>query len=345
MSRASFSDIALTGAPQFPDSPASISASTSAPLLLISDPHYVSAAESGAPFLASSTSGGSAWRRACDSVIDACSPVATIRVLFLVLLGSVVACLATLSGYVALRSVPMRLSAEESSATTFGSFFIWMTLTLLLTALSVFLASNSIGFFDNRRDEEERTGTTMYERWSNAARLFCTRNGMRHLLSAFDAMSESFFDEADTSFRKSALALSSASASASASSADSSALSSSASASSAASLADRSEQLESQSGAADAVATMLADVRTEEAAARSDRDSGAFTLDEMAERSVTRRRLREAISEHARHRTRAVVGTGLPEVWMGSIIGPKFKWHLLVPVEFVFDENQVLSRV
>jgi hypothetical protein len=314
VSRASFSDIALTGAPQFPDSPAS--ASTSAPLLLISDPHYVSAAESGAPFSASSTSGGSAWRRACDSVIDACSPVATIRVLFLVLLGSVVACLATLSGYVALRSVPMRLSAEESSATTFGSFLIWMTLTLLLTALSVFLASNSIGFFDNRRDEEERTGTTMYERWSNAARLFCTRNGMRHLLSAFDAMSESFFDEADTSFRKSALASSSASASASASasSADGS-TSSSSSASSSASLADRSDQLESQSGAADAVATMLADVRAEEAAARSDRDSGAFTLDEMAERSVTRRRLREAMSEHARHRTRAVVGTGLPEVW------------------------------
>lgn len=79
---------------------------------------------------------------------------------------------------VSIKSNSIRLSAEEKSATNAGSFVIWVAMTLALTTLSIFLASNHLSFFDDRTaDGEGGTGvsSTTYERWSLSTRLCCQR--------------------------------------------------------------------------------------------------------------------------------------------------------------------------
>ena len=112
---------------------------------------------------------------------------ALVRTLFLIFLGVCVACLSTISGYVALKSAPTRPSVEASSATTVGSWLIWMSMTILLTAVSCFLASNWLSPLDERRDGEG-TGQTTSERWSIKLRLCCRRHGSVTALNIFDSV-------------------------------------------------------------------------------------------------------------------------------------------------------------
>ena len=62
-------------------------------------------------------------------------------VIFLILLGFLVACLSTFSGYVAFHSVPLRLAAEESVKKG-GNFLLWLFLTCLLAMISVYVTAN-----------------------------------------------------------------------------------------------------------------------------------------------------------------------------------------------------------
>jgi len=95
---------------------------------------------------------------------------------------------------VSIKSNSIRLSAEETSATNFGSFLIWIVVTLALTSLSIFLASNHLSFFDDRTSDSESGGasSTTYERWSLSTRLCCQRRYVKNcsfcvLCSDFDS--------------------------------------------------------------------------------------------------------------------------------------------------------------
>lgn len=182
----------------------------------------------------------------------------------------------------------MRLSAEETSATTVGSWVIWMSMTLVLTTISVFLASNSLSPFDDRRDADG-TGQTTYERWTAKLRLCCTRHGSAHALAVFDSFADSFFDEVDAGTHTdgaAALRLDRADAAAN----------------------DRHRE------ATKALAELAAERAAEAAASARDRDSGLFSSTELQERAATRQRIAEYRRDQAQHRVRAVIGTGLPEV-------------------------------
>ena len=187
----------------------------------------------------------------------------------------------------------MRLSAEETSATTVGSWLIWMSMTLVLTAISVFLASNSLAPLDDRRDADG-TGQTTYERWTAKLRLCCTRHGSAHALAVFDSFADSFFDEVDAGTHSDG-------------------------GGGGGTVAPRLDRADVAANdrhreATKALAELAAERTAEAAASARDRESGLFSGAELQERAATRQRIADYRREAAQHRVRAVIGTGLPEV-------------------------------